>query len=460
MDAYDLIVIGGGPGGYHAAHVAAHRGKKVLLVEKEALGGTCLNWGCIPTKTLLNIAKHFSYSKNLEDMGLTSTPQYNHTHALKWKNDGIKILQNGVQNMLKKSKVTVGIGEAYIESVSADKKIIKIINDDTSYSTENIILAGGVESYIPPIPGIETANVLTSKEILSMNEIPQKLVIVGGGVIGVEFASLFAQLGSTVTVFESMPEILPMMESDSVRILRKTLEAKQGVEFHCHTTVEKIEKQKVFFIASDGKKDTRSFDNLLISVGRKTDLSTFANVGLDTSTTGVVVDEHMMTNIPGVYAIGDITGMLQLAHVAYRMAEVAVDAITGRQSRMRYNAVPTVIYTNPELASCGLTEAQSTEQGRHIITASLPITTSGRAVVEYGPDIKGSCKIIADKQSSVILGIHIVGPMASEIISSAAVIIEAELRVQELAEIIFPHPTVGEILHNVSMILLHKIQIA
>ena len=465
MNEYDIIIIGGGPGGYHAAHVAAGRGSSVLLIEREALGGTCLNWGCIPTKTLLNVAKHAAHGEKLTAMGLSGAQTYTHTRALEWKDEVVQILQGHVQSMLKKDKVMVVVGDARIQHLSADTKTVVVSggdsgggNNDTAYSAKHIILAGGVESYIPPIAGLDSAGARTSRDILSVEQVPRNLAIIGGGVIGIEFASLFAQLGSAVTIFEAMPEILPMIDANSVQTLKQILQTEQGIQFFCNTTVERIEKQSVMFSSADGTHDACPFDELLISVGRRTDLSPFADMGLAVSRTGIVVDEHTMTNIPGVYAIGDIAGSFQLAHVAYRMAEVAVDAIHGGRSSMRYHAVPMVVYTNPELASCGLTAAQAKEQGRDIVAASLPIAVSGRAVAEYGADVNGVCTIIADRHTATILGIHIVGPTASEIISTAAVILEAELRVHELAEIIFPHPTVAEVIHSVCAVLLRTME--
>ena len=460
MEKYDVIIIGGGPGGYHAASLAAESKKRVLLVDKESIGGTCLNWGCIPTKTLLNLAKQYSYSEELQNMGVEFQAHYNHTNAMAWKDNVVKILQNGVVSLLKKLKVTIvqGIGE--IESIEGEKKIVSVSYDgkEQKYQGTHIIIASGVESFIPPIKGIETTKVFTSKELLSISEMPKKLVVIGGGVIGIEMAAVFAQLGSQVSIVEALPNILPMMEIDSVKILKKVLLDEYAIDIYCSAKVSEVEAHKLAFENENGTYTELEFDTLLVSTGRSTDLSVFESIGLAINKTGIVVNENMQTNISNVYAIGDVVGIFQLAHVAYRMAEVAVDNILGHKSKIRYNAVPMVIYTNPEMASCGLSEEQSKEKGYDPITAKLPIIVSGRVVSEHGIQSKGQCKIVADRKSGKVLGIHIVSPMASEVILTAAVILEAELSVKDLSEIIFPHPTVGEIIHNVSLALYRQLE--
>lgn len=479
---YDLIIIGGGPGGYHAAQLAAADGHSVVLIEREAVGGTCLNWGCIPTKTLLNIAKQISYSKQMTARGLAGALEYRHQAALQWKDTVVATLHGHVTAMLKRGKVTVINGSAQLEEISAHKKTVRVIDSsgdvggDTKksavavqkgtaskksgacYTATNLIIANGVESFIPPIAGLADSGAMTSREILSLDAIPQQLAIIGGGVIGIEFASLFSQLGSSVTVFEALTEILPMMDNETVRILKEELVSEYGVRFLCSATVTEVGKQTVHYTAADGTTGSCPFDALLVSVGRRAELASFADAGLAVTKSSIVVDEQLRTNIPGVYAIGDIAGSFQLAHVAYRMAEVAVDAISGRSSRMRYHAVPMVVYSHPELASCGVTEAAAEDAGRPAVAASLPIAVSGRAIAEHGATVRGLCKIVADASDGTVLGIHLVAPMASEIISTAAVILETELRVQELAEIILPHPTVGEVLRNVSALLARKIK--
>lgn len=464
MEEYDVIIIGGGPGGYHAAHLLSGKGKKVMLVEREALGGTCLNWGCIPTKTLLNLAKQYSYSTELKDMGLIGDLHYHHDIAMKWKNRVVDILRSGVGSMMKKDKVNVVQGVAAFKDIKTDKKIISVRKEDSTqdYIAKHLIIACGVESFIPPISGIESANFMTSREILDIKEVPKKLTVIGGGVIGIEMAAIFSQLGSKVTVLEFLPEILPMMDAEGVAILKKGLMDLQDIDVFCKAKVNKVEKNLLSFENADGNLEKIDFDALLVSTGRSTDLTKFVGAGLSTSNTGIIVDDRMKTNIPNVYAIGDVVGTFQLAHVAYRMAEVAVDTIVGahsngRPSKMRYNAVPMVIYTYPEMASCGLTESQAREKGYVPVVASLPISINGRVIAEHGIKSKGYCKIVADEQSGKVLGLHIVSPMASEIIAIASIIIDADLRIKELVDIIFPHPTVGEIIHNVSLMLDHKL---
>ena len=456
MNNYDVIVIGGGPAGYSAASLLAQEGKNVLLVEKSAVGGTCLNVGCMPTKTLLNIAKYYNKTKELQKMGLDGSWIYQHDVAMDWKKKALKTLRSGVENLLKSSKVTVKFGEAQIQHLTPNEKIVLV--DSTPYSAEYVLIASGLESTIPSISGIEGANPLTSTEILSISKVPSKLAIIGGGFIGIEFACIFSQLGSKVTVFEALPEILPAADKDCSQLLREIFTTNYGVDFHLNARISEFKNNTVIFSSAENKQSSLEFDTLLVSTGRKTKLEIFKQLGLDTTAVGIVVDKGMQTNIPQVYAIGDVVGTSQLAHSATRMAEVAVENILGNTSYMRYNAIPSVVYTDPELAGCGLTEHHAKEKGIEIVSASLPIIMSGKVVIEHGTTAKGLCKIIAEKNTGKILGMYFVGPMASEIISTAVVILEAQLRIQELVEMIFPHPTVGEIIHSVSKILLKKIK--
>lgn len=443
---YDIIIIGGGPGGYIAAERAGARGKSVLLIEKEHLGGVCLNSGCVPTKTLLNSAKTYAHATVGAKFGVHATNvSFDLNQAMAWKQEVIEKLRGGIAYMMKKFKVEVVFSEAEI----IDKHTVQT-KDGKTWQGQNLIIATGSSPAMPPIPGArDNPKVLTSTELLAIKQMPSSLVVIGGGVIGVEFASLFSTLGVKVTVIEMMEEIIPFMDKEHAPQLRKAL---KPIDFQLGCKVEKIEGATVYYSANDGAKSV-SADLILMAVGRSLNIK---NIGLETlsldlSPRGVVTDEFMRTNIPGVYAIGDITGRSLLAHSASRMGEVAVSAICdepAQRQRMRYQAIPWVLYTNPEAAGVGLTEDEARKAGKQVVTATVPLRNSGRFLAENGPSAPGAVKVIADAESNLVLGIQMYGAGVSEMIWGGAAIIEAELRVKEAREIIFPHPTVGEMIRD------------
>ncbi|MDC7226855.1 MAG: dihydrolipoyl dehydrogenase [Spirochaetales bacterium] len=448
---YDLIIVGAGPAGYIAAERAGHMGKKVLIVEREHLGGVCTNYGCIPTKSLLNAAKHFVYGQESSKFGVHfDNPRFNFTEAMAWKTETVETLRKGIAFLMKQGSVEVVKGEAGFPggtSVSVDK---------TVYEGINLLIATGSEAFVPPIPGADGPNVVTNREILSLDKLPQKLAVIGGGVIGVEFASFFSSVGVEVHVIEMMNEICPMMDAEAAALLRKKMDK---VDFQLGAKVTEVTPSGVKFEKTDEKSGEKaeSFidaDMVLMSVGRRPITAGLENTGLDIGRQGIVVDEKMHTNLPGVWAAGDVTGKSLLAHSASRMAEVAVanmfagdDASTGG-SIMRYNAVPWAVYTMPEVAGCGLTEGEARDAGYNVNCASMQMRANGRFLAEHGKDA-GFCKVIADADTNLILGIHMIGAVCSEMIGTAATFIEAELRVQDIREIIFPHPSVSEVIRDV-----------
>ncbi len=438
---FDLIIVGGGPGGYNAAERAGHAGLKTLVIEKETLGGVCLNRGCIPTKTLLAAAKHYHIAKDSEAFGVKAVDvSMDWSKAYKRKVKTVRALVSGVKTKLKKNHVTVIEGEARFTSAS-----VVDVNGE-SYSAGKILIATGSKSFIPPIPGADSPAVLTSREILDIDHIPESLVVIGGGVIGMEFASLFSTLGTRVSIVEMLPEIVPSLDSDVAALLRQRLE--KDVTFKLGARVKKIDGNTVSFSDSEGPGSI-SGEVILMSVGRRpvTDGMGLEDIGLDINRGAVVVDEHMRTNLPGVWAAGDCTGKSLLAHSAYRMGEVAVADMLGTNDRMRYNAIPSVVYSLPEAAGVGLTEADAAKAGREVVIKKLPMQYSGRYLAEYGQE-PGFGKIIVDAESKVLLGVHLVGGLCSEIIWGAAAMIEAEFRVDDIKELIFPHPTVSEIIRE------------
>jgi len=374
MSIYDLIVIGAGPGGYVAAERAGALGKRVLLIEKAEMGGVCTNWGCIPTKSLLNSAKHLVHAQESSKYGVhCGDVTFELSEAMAWKDEVVQTLRSGITFLMKKHNVEVVAGEA----VCIDRNHVAV--GETVYACTNLIIATGSSPFVPPIPGVEHELVMTSKQILSIDRIPRKLAVIGGGVIGMEFGSLFSSIGSEVTVIEMMPEILPMMDGEFAKLMRREMK-----KITCKTScrVEEILPDGLVYTDKKGKRQQLEADAVLLSVGRRPNTGGLKELGLDIDRTGVVVDQYMRTNLPGVYAIGDVNGKSMLAHTAYREAEVVVRTISGERDEIRYDNIPSVIYTTPEVAVVGLTEKEATKEGYDAKSVQLPVTYSGRHIAE------------------------------------------------------------------------------
>jgi len=439
---YDLIILGGGPGGYLAAERAGHAGLKVLLIEKRNLGGVCLNEGCVPSKSLLYSAKVFDYAKHSEKYGVTTTgASIDHKAVVERKNKVVHTLVSGIKGLMKANKVTVVSGEGVI----IDKNHVKVGED--VYEGTRLLIATGSMPVVPPIPGVkeglEGGYVLTNREILDLDEIPKNLVIIGGGVIGLEMASYFNSAGSKVTVIEMLPNIAGATDKEISTILMNNY-AKKGVEFKLNSRVTGVEKGKVIY---DGGEVVA--DKILLSIGRRPVVTGIGleNIGVQIERGCVVTDRFCQTNIPNVYAVGDVNGKYMLAHTAYREAEVAVNNILGKKDIMRYNAIPSVIYTNPEVGAVGETEETAKEKGIEFDVANVSMMYSGRYVAE-NTDTDGICKVLVDKKHRKIIGVHMIGSYASEMIYGAGIMIETEMRVDDIKEIVFPHPTVSEIIRE------------
>ena len=450
---YDLAIIGGGPGGYVAAERAGAAGLKVVLFEKKSLGGVCLNEGCIPTKTLLYSAKVYNYAKTGDHYGVyVSDPTFKYDEIVARKNKVVKKLVGGVKAAMKGNKVEVVAENATIQG--RDSEGIKVEAGGNEYVAKNLLICTGSEAAVPPFPGLKEAGerIVTNREILALTERPESLVVIGGGVIGMEFAAFFSTLGTKVTVVEMLPKILGPLDDEISEMLQKTYE-KRGVEFCLRCKVTGIEGDTVVYEDPEGKVCRVSGDKILVSVGRRANLQGFGleNIGVELALNpagrpyGINVDEKMRTNVPGVYAAGDVTGFSMLAHTASREGEVAVNNILGKEDRMRYNAIPGVVYTNPEVAGAGLTEAEAKAKGIDYKVVKLPMAYSGRFVAENERG-DGLCKIIVGSKFHEVLGVHMLGNPCSEIIHSACLAIEAEMTLEQLQEIVFPHPTVSEIL--------------
>jgi len=454
---YDTIIIGGGPAGYLAAERLGK--KKILLIEAQYLGGTCLNTGCIPTKTLLNSAKLYVHAKEAEKFGVKAEKvSFDWQGIQKWKNEVTAKLRSGIEGQMKRNGVEVINGKAEIlKTASGDKPaLVRSVSSDgkiAEHETKSILICTGSVSVMPPIPGVkDNPYIVDSTGMLALETVPKRLAIIGGGVIGIEFAGLFSALESEVSVIEMMDEIVPFMDREQAPVLRGAM---KKVNFKLGCKVEKIENSTVFYTGKDGKQETVQADLIHMAVGRKPVTNTWGaqTAGVDLTAKGVNVDDRMRTNIPGIWAAGDVTGKSLLAHSAYRMAEVAAADMIGKPARMRYNAVPWAVYGITEAAGVGITEQEAAARGISVLKASLPMQFSGRFAAENTFSGIGAVKVIADKESRRILGIHAVGPYSPEFIWGGAALIEQEFRTEDVKELIFPHPTVSELIKDAMWIM-------
>lgn len=437
---YDLAIIGGGPAGYTAAERAAQGGLNVVLFEKKALGGVCLNEGCIPTKTLLYSAKLYQQALSGAKYGIAAEHvAFDYAKICARKTKVVRKLAAGIRAKLQ--QVTVVQGEASVKNAD---EIVEIDCGGQLYEAEKLLICSGSETALPPIKGIELGHFWTSREALQATEVPESIAIVGGGVIGMEFAGLFSAFGSKVTIVEMASEILPGIDAEIAALLRAEYE-KRGVAFHLGARVLELQPQMVKFADENGENELAA-QQILLCVGRRPNVQ---NLGLEPLClerfrNGLKVDEQMRTSHPRIYAAGDVTGFSMLAHTAVREAEVAVNHILGIPDAMTYDAVPGVVYTNPEVAGVGVTEAALQSAGAVYSVKKLPMTYSGRFVAENEGG-NGLCKLIFDAENR-LKGAHLIGNPASELVATAALAIDQKLTVDVLAKLIFPHPSVGEIL--------------
>ncbi len=442
---FDLMIIGAGPGGYEAALHAARKGKSVLLVEKEFIGGTCLNVGCIPTKTWLHAARLYTEARQGALHGIRCSNVSFEMPALQTrKNEVVKKLTGGVSQLLKTAKVTTVMGEAKI----LEKGKVRV--KDQIYEGRNILIATGSRPALPPLPGIDTPSLLDSTSILAITEIPSSLIIIGAGIIGVEFASFFAAIGTPVTIVEILDRICPTLDKEIASVLQRELE-KQNVKFLLKSKVLQISGQKIE-LEQEGKKSTLTAERILVATGRRPNLE---NLGLeelkvDLTRSGIKVSNQGQTNISGIWACGDVTGRCLLAHSATREGQVAVNSMFGLKDEMRFQTVPAVVYSYPEVASVGLTEEQAQEKALDYRVIKKPLQIAGRFSIEHEKGA-GLCKILLGKRYGEILGIHLIGGHCSEMIWGAVTLMELECRDKEVKEIVFPHPTVSEAIKETFM---------
>lgn len=450
MKEFDVIVIGGGPAGYNSAEYAARSGLSVLLAEKSRLGGTCLNVGCIPTKALLYASKLYHYADGAgEAYGVTAdNAALDHARAVEKKNETVRTLVQGVASGLRRCGVQVKEGEASVSR--KDGKLLVTVGEET-YAGRNLILATGSVPAVPPIEGVKeglaSGEVMTSNEILDLEKIPERLVIVGGGVIGFEMAAYFQEAGSQVTVIEMMDKVLGINDREVSSLLQKELE-KKGVVFHLSSSVTRIGDGAVTFL-KDGKEEKAAYDKVLMCVGRRpsSQIPGLQELGVQTERGAIVTDEQMRTSAAGVYAIGDVNGKVMLAHVGYREGEVAVNDILGKRDQMSYDAVCGVVYTSLEAAFVGLSEEQARAAGLEYKVKKASINFSGRHVVENGMS-SGLCKLILDGKKDIIVGAAVMSSYASEYSYALALMIQNKIPVQAIAKTVFPHPTVCEIIRE------------
>ena len=439
---YDIIVIGGGPGGYVAAIQAAQLGKKVMIAEKEHFGGTCLNIGCIPTKALLRSAEALKQVQSGAAFGVVGADvkaaKLDMKAVQQRKSDVVNQLVGGVKGLLKSNGVEMKTGEA----VFAKNHEVRIAGE--SYTAQNVVIATGSENRPLPIEIDPAMDVLSSTEMLALEELPASMAVIGGGVIGMEFAEFLAMAGTKVTVLEYMDRILPMVDEEITEMVTSDL-MKDGIEIITGAKVTGITANSVCY-EKDGKEQEIPVEKVLMATGRGSRLDGIdtAALGLKVEKGSIITDAHLRTSVPDVYCIGDANGKAMLAHTAMMEGITAAENMAGRDTVMEYHAIPSVIYVHPEIASVGLTEAQAREKYSKVNIGKFPLMANGKAKIEG--DTRGMVKVIADADYGEILGVHIYGVHAADMIAESAVAMNLEATVNEVARTVHPHPSISEIM--------------
>lgn len=442
-----IAILGGGPGGYVAAIRAAQLGADVTIIEKENLGGTCLNKGCIPTKVLLHTSEQLEIIKNdYKEIGINVTNvEISWQQLQKRKEKIVRRLVGGVDGLLKNNKITKLMGEGSFKN--KNQITVKAADgSETAVDFDYAIVATGSKPVIIPLPGVKLPGVITSDEALSLDEVPKSMVIIGGGVIGAEFAAVYSALGCKVTIVEMLPNIVANMDKDIVQPLKDKF-IKSGVEIYTDTKVFSIsESSEGLLVNTTSQEGDKSFpaEKVLLSIGRKpvTDNIGLDNLGIKTERNAIVVNKNMQTNIENIYAIGDCNGGVMLAHVASAEGTVAVESIMNKKPQIDFKTIPYCVYTKPELSGVGLTEEQAKNKGYSIKVGVFPMYINGKAMIEGETD--GIVKYIADASTGEILGLHMAGPRATDLIVEGALAIRLEATVEEIISTIHAHPTVGE----------------
>ena len=451
---FDLIVLGGGPGGYNAAERAAKAGLKTAVCEERALGGVCLNEGCIPTKTLLYSAKIFDYAHHGEKYGVTvEGAKIDHAKVVDRKDKVVKTLVSGVAAKMKGAGVQVINGTAKIAGKSADGFAVEC--GGATYTAAKLLVCTGSEAVVPPIPGLRDSYAaglaVTNREILDLRTLPKRVVVVGGGVIGLEMASYYNSVGSEVTVIEMLDKIAGPTEKEISSILEKNY-TKRGVKFILGAKVAAVNGKPnagVVEYEKDGKTEKIECDLVLVSTGRRARTKDIGleEIGVQLNRGAIVTDERCRTSVPGIWAAGDVNGKVMLAHTAYREGEVAVSDMLGNKDAVDYRSIPSVIYTNPEVGTVGETVESAKKAGIEAEECTMSLRYSGRYIAENeGGD--GIVKIVYGKEHHEILGVHMIGSYASEIIYGAAAMVARKQRVADIRKLVFPHPTVCEVIRE------------
>lgn len=451
MENFDLTVLGGGPAGYNAAAYAASKGLSVVLFEKNELGGVCLNEGCVPSKTLLNSAKVLNYFKHGENYGVkfSGDGEVSQEAVVDRKNKVVKRLVTGVRAKLKGAGVTVVKAEAKI--LCRDENGVVVQSENVGYNSKFLLIATGSSAFIPKIPGvdkaIESGLAITNREALSLVEIPKTLLIMGGGVIGLEMADYYSSVGSDVVVVEMLGKIAGATDEKVSAVLQKALE-KKGVKFRLSSKVKEITENGAVVETENGEEEILA-DKILLSVGRRANVTGFGleNIGVETERGAIVTDSRLKTNVENVYAAGDVNGKSMLAHTAYREGEVAVNNMLNVPDEMNYDSVPSVIYTTPEVASAGYTLSAATEKGINADEVQLSLMYSGRYIAE-NTDYTGILKLVYDKDNNVLIGASVVGNYASEYIVAVSNLIDMKVDIDRAKKLVFPHPTVCEVVRE------------
>lgn len=463
---YNVIIIGAGPGGYETAVVAANRGLKVLVVEAGPVGGTCLNEGCIPTKSFCRNAEVFEDLKEAAVFGI-DVPQYSFdfTKVVERKNEVVAQLRAGVEGLMKHKNIT------FVQGSASFKDSRTVVVDGEEFQGESIIVATGSVSAILPIPGVDLPGVITSKEMLDIEHVPERLCVIGAGVIGLEFASIFNTFGSKVEVVEYCKDILPRFDTDIAKRLKQSL-SKKGIEITTQAQVQSIEQVgdsvddegnpvkgglKVNFIRKD-KQESVVADKVLMAVGRRANLASmnFEEIGIAVERRGVTVDENMQTSVPGIYAIGDINGRMQLAHAATYQGFVALDHIMGKENTINLDIMPAAVFTKPEVGTVGLTEDECKEKGIKVKAYKSFFRANGKAISMNEPD--GFCKLIVAQEpvsafgkelpEGAIIGCHLFGAHSADIVQEICAVINAGGVLEDFKGVIHSHPTLCEVLQS------------
>jgi dihydrolipoamide dehydrogenase len=450
-EQFDIGIIGGGPGGYVAAIRAAQLGAKVAVVEQERLGGVCLNWGCIPTKAMTSAIELLLEIEEAEDFGiLVSEPGLDFSRMMARKDEVVERLVSGVESLMDARKIQVIAGHAELASPTG----IRISGESSKeLEVKKIIVATGSVPAKPPVPGVDLPAVMTSRETLALQEPPHDLVIIGGGAIGVEFASIFNALGTKVTLVEMLPSLVAPVDEELGRRYTQLLR-RQGVDIHLRSPLKEIAERdgsvEVIYEGPQGEGAIAA-DAVLLATGRVplTEGLNLGDVGVKLERGAIAVDEHMATSVPGIYAIGDVTGGWMLAHVASREGEVAAEHALGRDSTMDYTAVPNCVFTLPEMAGVGLTEQEVKEQGIPYRKSRFPLSASGRALAMG--QTTGLVKMICEQGSRRILGLHIMGPHATDMIAEGALAIQSGATAEDIVRTIHAHPTLPEAVREAAL---------